>query len=165
MGASTVIGTAGSDEKLRRARDLGLDVGVNYKESDFADVVRDALGGRGVDVLLDVIGADYWERNIRSLAPRGRMVLVGLMGGNLTEANLGLLLMKRLQVRGTTLRARNLEEKAQAVRLFEKSVLPHLATGRIKTVVDRVYPLAEAAEAHRYLASNESFGKVVLKVT
>ena len=93
------------------------------------------------------------------------MVLVGLMGGNLTEANLGLLLVKRLQVRGTTLRARSLEEKAAAVRAFEKSVLPHLASGRIKTVVDRVYPLAEAAEAHRCLASNATFGKVVLKVT
>jgi putative PIG3 family NAD(P)H quinone oxidoreductase len=164
MGASTIIGTAGSAEKLRRAKDLGLDLGINYKEADFAEAVRDALDGRGVDVLLDVVGADYWERNIRSLAPRGRMVLVGLMGGNVTEANLGLLLMKRLQVRGTTLRARNLEEKALAVRLFEKSVLPHLASGRMKTVVDRVYPLAEAADAHRYLASNESFGKVVLRI-
>jgi putative PIG3 family NAD(P)H quinone oxidoreductase len=164
MGAATVIGTAGNDSKLQRARELGLDVGVNYRNEDFAEVVRETLGGRGVDVLLEVVGADYWERNIRSLAPKGRLVLVGLMSGPVAEANLGLLLVKRLQVRGTTLRARNLEEKAAAVRAFEKSVLPHLASGRMKTVIDRVYPLAEAAEAHRYLASNESFGKVVLKV-
>lgn len=164
MGASLVVGTAGTDEKLVRARDLGLDVGVNYHTGDFAAEALAATGGRGVDVVLDVIGADYWERNLRALAPRGRMVLVGLMGGAAAQANLGVLLMKRLQVRGTTLRARPLEEKAAATRAFEKSVLPHVASGRVKVVVDRVFPLREAAEAHRYLASNANFGKVVLEV-
>lgn len=163
MGASLVVGTAGSPEKLERAKALGMDIGVNYREQDFAEEVKRATGGRGVDVILDVIGAEYWERNLASLALKGRMVLVGLMGGAATQANLGALLMKRAQVRGTTLRARPLEEKAAATRAFEKSVLPHIASGRVKVVVDRAYPLAEAAEAHRYMESNANFGKIVLE--
>ena len=162
MGAALVIGTAGSADKLQRAATLGLDVGVNYREQDFAQEVKAATAGRGVDVILDVIGADYWDRNMASLALRGRMVLVGLMGGNSTNANIGVLLQKRASVRGTTLRARPLEEKAAATRAFEKSVLPHVASGRIKVVVDRVYPLAEAADAQEYMGANQNFGKIVL---
>ncbi|MGE0601261.1 MAG: NAD(P)H-quinone oxidoreductase [Dehalococcoidia bacterium] len=165
MGAALVIGTAGSPEKLAQAGDLGLDVGVNYHEQDFAEAVLNATGGRGVDVILDVIGADYWERNMRSLALKGRMILVGLMGGNSTNANIGVLLQKRASVRGTTLRARPLEEKGAATRSFEKSVLPHIASGRVKVIVDRVFPLAEAAAAQEYMGANQNFGKVVLKVT
>jgi putative PIG3 family NAD(P)H quinone oxidoreductase len=164
MGAGTVIGTAGSEEKLAQSKALGLDVGVNYRTQDFATEALAATGGRGVDVVLDVIGADYWERNIRALAPKGRMVIVGLMGGGAAQANLGMVLAKRLQVRGTTLRARPIEEKGTAVRAFEKSVLPHIATGRIKVVVDRVFPLAEAGAAQAYLESNANFGKVILEV-
>ncbi|MDE2668268.1 MAG: NAD(P)H-quinone oxidoreductase [Chloroflexota bacterium] len=164
MGASQVIGTAGSAEKLASAAELGLDVGVNYHEEDFAEVVRDATGGAGVDVVLDVIGAAYWEQNLRALARQGRMVEVGLMSGaELENASLGPLLMKRLQVRGTTLRARPLEQKAAATRAFEKSVLPHIASGRIKVVVDSVYPLAEAAAAQAYMEANANFGKIVLE--
>lgn len=163
MGASLVIGTAGSAVKLERAQALGMDIGVNYREEDFADVVKRATGGRGVDVIVDVIGAEYWEQNLASLALKGRMVLVGLMGGAATQVNLGVLLAKRAQVRGTTLRARPLEEKAIATRAFEKSVLPHIATGRVRVIVDRAYPLAEAAEAHRYMESNANFGKIVLE--
>ncbi len=164
MGASFVAGTASSDQKLDHSKALGLDHGINYRTADFADEVLKATGGRGVDVVLDVIGAEYWERNLKSLAPRGRMVLVGLMGGAGTQANLGMLLMKRLQVRGTTLRARPLEEKAATTKAFEKSIIPHIASGRVKVVVDRAYPLAEAAAAHVYLESNANFGKVVLEV-
>jgi putative PIG3 family NAD(P)H quinone oxidoreductase len=165
MGAGFVAGTAGADDKLERAKSLGLDLGLNYRTTpDFAAAVLQATGGRGVDVILDVIGADYWERNLRALAPKGRMVLVGLMGGAATQANLGMLLAKRLQVRGTVLRARPLEEKAAATKAFEKSVVPHLASGRITVPVDRVFPLADAAGAHRYLESNANFGKVVLEV-
>ena len=164
MGASLVLGTAGSEEKLARAKALGLDVGANYKTQDFAEVALEATGGRGVDVVLDVIGADYLEKNLRALAPKGRMVIVGLMGGGAAQVNLGLLLQKRLQVRGTTLRARPLEEKGATTRAFEKSVLPHIASGRIKVVVDRVFPLSAAAAAQEYMASNQNFGKVVLAV-
>ncbi len=162
MGASFVAGTAGSAEKLARAAELGLDLGINYREQDFAEAVLQATGGAGVDVILDVIGAEYWERNLRVLAPKGRMVIVGLMGGTSATANLGLLLQKRLQVRGTTLRARPLEEKALATRAFEKSVLPHIASGRIQVVIDRVYALRDAAEAHAYMSTNANFGKIVL---
>ncbi|MXX18452.1 MAG: NAD(P)H-quinone oxidoreductase [Dehalococcoidia bacterium] len=164
MGASQVIGTAGSAEKLTSAAELGLDVGVNYHEEDFAEVVGETTGGAGVDVVLDVIGADYWEQNLRALARQGRMVEVGLMSGAALEnASLGPLLMKRLQVRGTTLRARPLEQKAAAPRAFEKSVLPHIASGRIKVVVDSVYPLSEAAAAQAYMEANANFGKIVLE--
>ena len=164
MGASQVIGTAGSAEKLASAAELGLDVGVNYREQDFAEVVHEATGGAGVDVVLDVIGAAYWEQNLRALARQGRMVEVGLMSGAALEtASLQPLLMKRLQVRGTTLRARPLEQKAAATRAFEKSVLPHIASGRIKIVVDSVYPLSEAAAAQAYMEANANFGKIVLE--
>ena len=164
MGASVVIGTAGSSEKLAQAKALGMDVGANYKTEDFAEVALEATGGRGVDVVLDVIGADYLEKNFRALALKGRMVIVGLMGGGAAQVNLGVLLQKRMQVRGTTLRARPLEEKGYATRAFEKSVLPHIASGRIKVVVDRVFPLSEAAAAQEYMGSNQNFGKVVLAV-
>jgi putative PIG3 family NAD(P)H quinone oxidoreductase len=165
MGASLVIGTAGSAEKIEQAKALGMDAGVNYREQDFAAEVLKVTGGRGVDVILDVIGPDYWERNMKAIALKGRMVLVGMMGGNTTGANLGPLLAKRASVRGTTLRARPLEEKADATRAFEKSVVPHLASGRVKVVVDRVFPLAEAAAAQEYMGANQNFGKVVLSVS
>lgn len=164
MGAAQVIGTAGSADKLERAKALGLDTGVNYREEDFAERTLEATGGRGVDVILDVIGAEYWDRNMRALAAKGRMILVGLMGGNSTNANIGVLLQKRASVRGTTLRARPLEEKAATTKLFEKSVMPHLASGRVKVVVDRVFALSEAGAAHEYMATNQNFGKIVLKV-
>lgn len=164
LGARMVLGTAGSDEKIERARALGLDVGINYRAKDFAEETLRATGGRGADVILDVIGADYWERNMKALALKGRMVIVGLMGGNSTTANIGVLLQKRAQVRGTTLRARPLEEKALATRAFEKSVLPHIASGRIKVVVDREFALAEAAAAQQHMEANANFGKVILNV-
>ncbi len=162
LGASLVIGTAGSERKLEGARALGLDVGINYRTQSFPEVVREVTAGAGVDVILDVVGGSYLADNIRSLSPKGRMIVVGLMGGSKAELDLGLLLRGRLQIRGTTLRARPLEEKALAVRAFEKMVLPHIAAGRVRTVVDRTFPLAEAAKAHRVIEANENFGKVVL---
>jgi putative PIG3 family NAD(P)H quinone oxidoreductase len=164
MGASMVIGTAGSQEKLDQARALGLDVGIDYHTQDFAEEVAKATGGRGVDVILDVIGADYWDRNLRSLALKGRMIIVGAMSGGNITGNIGMLSAKRASVRGTVLRARPLEEKAAATRAFEKTVLPHLANGRIKVVIDRVFPLVEAGAAQAYMESNANFGKIVLDV-
>ncbi|MEX2080810.1 MAG: zinc-binding dehydrogenase [Dehalococcoidia bacterium] len=164
MGARLVAGTAGTSEKLAKAAELGLDIGINYNEQDFAEEVLRATEGRGVDVLLDVVGASYWERNMQSLARKGRMVIVGLMGGSAGQVELGVLQAKRLQVRGTGLRARSLEEKALATRAFERSVLPHVASGRIRTVVDRTFPLSDAAGAHRYMETNANFGKIVLEV-
>ena len=157
-------GTAGSAEKLAKAADLGLDVGINYNEQDFAEVVRDRSGGRGVDVILDVIGAPYWDRNIASLAVKGRMVIVGTMGGATHEVNIGSLMGKRLRVHGTVLRARPIEEKIDLNQKFIRHVLPLLADGRIRPVVDRVFPLEEVAEAHSYMESNANFGKIVLSM-
>lgn len=164
MGAAMVLGTAGSEAKLVAARELGLDVGIDYKTESFADRVLEATGGRGVDVLIDFVGASYLEANVRALAEKGRMVVVGLMGGFSGELPLGALMQKRLTIRGTLLRARSLEEKAAATRAFEKSVLPHLASGRIRTVVEQVFALADAAEAHRMMEANANFGKIVLSV-
>ncbi|HXC53545.1 MAG TPA: NAD(P)H-quinone oxidoreductase [Candidatus Limnocylindrales bacterium] len=164
MGASIVLGTAGSKEKLDAACKLGLDVAIDYKTEAFADRAREATGGRGVDVVVDFIGASYLESNVRALAEKGRMILIGLMGGFSGELALGAMLQKRLTIRGTLLRARSLEEKATAVRAFEKSVLPHIASGRIATVVDRVIPLANAADAHRLMEENANFGKIVLSM-
>jgi putative PIG3 family NAD(P)H quinone oxidoreductase len=164
MGAAIVIGTAGSAAKLEAARALGLDVGIDYKSEDFAERVLEATSGRGVDVVIDFVGASYLAANMRALAEKGRMIVVGLMGGFSGELPLGVLMQKRLTLRGTLLRARSLEEKAAATRAFEKSVLPHLASGRIRAVVDKVLPLAQAAEAHRLMEANANFGKIVLRV-
>lgn len=163
VGAAT-FGTAGSAEKLARAAELGLDVGINYHEEDFAEVVRDRTGGRGVDVVLDVVGAPYWERNLASMAVLGRMVLVGALGGGRLETNLGLLSPKRLRVQGTVLRARTLEEKMALTRQMERHVLPLLASGKLRAVVDRVFPLEEVSQAHEYMEANRNFGKIVLSV-
>jgi len=164
MGATPILGTAGSAEKLAAAKKLCLDVGVDYKSEDFVEVAKHATAGRGVDVIVDFIAAAYLERNVRALATRGRMVVIGLLGGLRAELDLGLLLAKRASIRGTVLRARPLEEKAAATKAFEKAVLPHVASGRIRAVVDSVYPLDRAADAHRYMEGNANFGKIVLEL-
>jgi len=164
MGATPVLGTAGSAAKLAAAKDLGVDVGIDYKSEDFVEATKRATGGRGTDVIVDFIAAAYLERNIRALAACGRMVVIGLLGGLRAELDLGLLLAKRASIRGTVLRARSLEEKAAATRAFEKAVLPHIASGRVRAVIDSVYPLERAADAHRYMESNANFGKIVLEL-
>ena len=157
-----VFGTEGSADKLQRAAELGMDVGINYREQDFSEVVREHTGGAGVDVLLDVIGADYWDRNLASLALRGRLVLVGTMGGGGVQADLRPIMFKRLRVHGTVLRSRPIEEKIALTNQIKRHVLPLIASGSIKPVVDSVYPLAEAAGAHRHMESNTNFGKIIL---
>ena len=157
-----VYGSAGSAEKLAKASELGLDVGINYKEQDFAEVVREGTGGVGVDVVLDMVGGPYWERNLASLALMGRLVLVGAMGGGRVETNLGLLMPKRLRVHGTSLRPRSLEEKIALTLQFKRHVLPLIADGRIRPVIDRAFPLEQVSEAHEYMESNANFGKIIL---
>ena len=159
-----VFVTAGSDEKCARCRQLGADLAINYKSDDFAKAVLEATGGRGVDVVLDSIGAPYLDANLRSLAIGGRLVLIGLMGGAKAEIGLGALLVRRLSVIGSTLRARPVEEKAEIVRGFLARFGDALEKGRIGAVVDRVLPLARAAEAHRAMKASEHFGKIVLRV-
>ena len=159
-----VFGTAGTAEKLAKAAPLGLDVGINYRDEDFQTVVMEHTHGAGVDVLLDVVGGPYWERNVGSMALRGRIVLVGTMGGGQVQINLGQLLFKRLRINGTVLRSRPLEEKIVLTNQFKRHVLPLLASGRIRPVVDRTFPLDQAAEAHAYMESDANFGKIILAV-
>jgi putative PIG3 family NAD(P)H quinone oxidoreductase len=161
----TVYATAGSDEKCRQCRELGADLAVNYRTGDFAAEVRGASGGRGVDVVLDSIGASYLTANLASLAVGGRLVLIGLMGGARAEIDLGALLTRRLALIGSTLRARPVEEKARIVAGFRERFGAALEAGRLRPVVHRVLPLAEAAEAHRILQASTHFGKVVLRVS
>jgi putative PIG3 family NAD(P)H quinone oxidoreductase len=157
-----VIVTAGNDAKCEQCRKLGADVAVNYRTAKFVDAVKEATGGRGVDVILDSIGAPYLADNLSSLAVGGRMSVIGMMGGPKAELNLGLVLMKRLSIIGSTLRARSVHEKAALVAGFLARFGDDLAAGRIRAIVHRVLPLAEAAAAHRALAASEHFGKIVL---
>jgi tumor protein p53-inducible protein 3 len=160
-----VLVTAGSDEKCRRCREHGADVAINYRGGDFAAAVRDSTGGRGVDVILDSIGARYLAANLSILTTGGKLVIIGLMGGARGEIDLAGLLMKRLRVIGSTLRSRSATEKASIVRAFEARFGAALREGRVRPVVDRVLPLGKAAEAHRIVQSSVHFGKVVLQVT
>ncbi len=161
----TIVVTAGSEEKCRRCLELGADVAVNYRDTDFAAAARDATDGRGVDVVLDSIGAPYLESNLSALAIGGRLVLIGLMGGARGEIGLGPLLVRRLQILGSTLRARPLREKAALVAGFQERFGAALAAAEIGPVVDQVFDLSQVAEAHRRVKASEHFGKVVLRVT
>ncbi|MEN8181826.1 MAG: NAD(P)H-quinone oxidoreductase [Myxococcota bacterium] len=162
-GASIIV-TAGSANKCERCRALGADLAVDYEREDFVQACRDFTAGRGVDVVLDSIGAPYLERNLGSLTVGGRLVLIGLMGGARAEINLGSLLAKRLQVVGSTLRARPVAEKALLVSAFWDRFGGAIEKGELKPVVDRVLPLEEVAEAHRLMKASEHFGKIVLRV-
>jgi NADPH:quinone reductase-like Zn-dependent oxidoreductase len=126
--------------------------------------VKDATGGHGADVVLDLVGGAYTAESVGACATRGRIVLVGLTGGPVAEMPLGDVLRKRITLVGTVLRARPLEEKIEAARMLERNIAPWLAEGRVKSVVDRVFPLAEAGAAHAYVAANVSFGKVILTI-
>jgi putative PIG3 family NAD(P)H quinone oxidoreductase len=158
------IGTARSPDKLERARTLGLVEAVQVERGRFADSVLARTRGRGVDVVLELVGGGYVAEDLACMAPRGRLVLVGLMAGASAEVDLALVLRKRLSLTGTVLRARPLEEKIAAMRAFARSIVPLLGAGALKAVVDQVLPLSEARAAHARMASNEGFGKVVLAV-
>src|SRR6185436_10728764 len=156
--------TAGSDDKLARCKALGADAGINYKTESFAERIAALTDSKGVDVILDCIGGSYLEDNVASLGPQGRLVIIGLMGGAKADVNLGLLVSRRLRVIGSVLRTRSLAEKVAITDAFRAEVLPLFASGVCKPIVDKVYPIAEAAAAHDYVAANQNFGKVVLKI-
>jgi NADPH:quinone reductase len=160
----TVLGTSRTAEKLGRVAELGLDIGIETTRQDFAAVAREATGGRGVDVVIDHLGASALAGNIEALAPRGRLVLVGLLAGRHATVDLAELLRKRITIVGTTLRARPLEEKIALTRRFESQVLPWFESGRVRPVVDRVVPFADIRAAQERLESNLGFGKVVLSL-
>ncbi|MDK1361447.1 NAD(P)H-quinone oxidoreductase [Arthrobacter sp. zg-Y1219] len=161
FGAVPMV-TAGSDEKLELARSLGAQVLINYKEEDFVARVREATDGRGADVILDVIGAKYLQRNLEALAVSGRLVIIGLQGGTKAEIDLNLVMRKRLAVIGTTLRARPAEEKAAIMQAVRKYVWPLVEAGTIRPLVDRTFPLADAGAAHEYFDSGHHTGKILL---
>lgn len=159
-----VITTAGSPEKLARCLELGAHAAINYKTEAFAEQVKTLTDGRGVDVILDFVGAPYWNDNLASLAVGGRLMLIGFLGGAAGQLNLGAILPKSLTISGTTLRRTPLEQKIALTRDFAVFGLPRLASGELVPVTDRVFPLEQAAEAHRYMASNANTGKIILRL-
>jgi NADPH2:quinone reductase len=163
---ATAYGTSRTAEKLQRAKEFGLSasVAVGNDPSVFAEAVKDWTHGKGVDVILDLVGASYLKANLESLATLGRLIFVGTTGGPKAEIDYSIVMRKRLRIMGTSLRTRSLEEKATATRLFAQHVVPLLANGAVRPVVDRVYKIEEVREAHQRIESNESFGKVVLTI-
>lgn len=160
----TVLVTAGSQARVDSCVALGADGGVVYRDRDWATEVLETTGGRGVDVVLDVVGGSYLRSNLSCLATEGRLVVIGLGGGAKAEINLGVVLSKRLSVMGSTLRARTTQEKALLMRRLVGEVWPGFADGTLRPVIDRVLPLERVADAHAALEAGDVVGKVVLTV-
>lgn len=158
----TTITTAGSQQKLERCLDLGADFGINYQTEDFAGRVLEFTEGRGVDIVLDWIGGPYLSKHLEILKPQGRLVIIGLMGGARAEINLATVVAKRLRLIGSMLRVQSPEAKAALTRSFAAQVRPLLAAGKVRPVIDRVFPLEAVEEAHQYMKDNRHFGKIVL---
>ena len=160
---ATVFATAGSDQKCRAIEALGAERGINYRTEDFTAVVKELTGGRGVDLILDIVGADYLARNVAALAVDGRLVEIGFMGGkSAATVDLGDILRRRLTITGSTLRPRTVEEKGAIADALRGQVWPLLEAGRVKPIIYRTFPLAEAAAAHQLMESSEHIGKIVL---
>jgi NADPH:quinone reductase len=153
-----VFGTSRSAEKLERCKEFGLDVGILVGED-----IKFSETAKGIDVVLDLVGAKYFAENLESLALNGRMILVGLTSGTKAEFDLGIALRKRLKIIGTVLRSRSSEEKAEATANFARDVLPFIAKGKLVANLNKVFNFSEIQEAHKYMESNESFGKIVLE--
>lgn len=162
---ATTLGTASSAEKLARARALGLDVAIDRNSEDFAKAVKAHTRGAGVHVILDTVGPSYWEANLASLAKCGRMVLIGLLGMGPANLRADLILNKRIRIFGSVLRSRPLEEKIAATQAFARAVVPLLERRLLEPVLDRVFELAQAREAHEHMERNENVGKIVLRVS
>lgn len=160
----TVFATAGSKKKCDACAALGAARAINYHEEDFVEIVKSETRGRGVDVILDMIGGPYIERNFRAAARGGRIVNISFLAGLKAEVNFGLMLMKRLSLMATTLRSRANAEKALIRDAVEREVWPLIARSRIRPVIDRVYPLGQAGAAHARMASSEHIGKILLKI-
>ncbi|RKU18953.1 hypothetical protein C6501_02005 [Candidatus Poribacteria bacterium] len=159
-----VFVTAGTPNKIDNCKALGAIAGINYKQSDFVAEIERLTDGDGVDVVLDFIGAPYLARNLQILKTKGRLLQVGLMGGAVTEIDLGVVMRKRLQVIGSVMRPQSLDEKIAITQRFAQRWLPALKAGTLRSVIDSVYPLAQAREAHEYMEANRNFGKIILKI-
>ncbi|KAK9131641.1 hypothetical protein Scep_011169 [Stephania cephalantha] len=157
-----VFVTAGGEEKLAVCKDLGADVCINYKTEDFVARVKEETGGKGVDVILDSIGASYFQRNLESLNMDGRLFLLGFQTGAVTQVNLASIFAKRIKVQGAGLRSRTPENKATIVSEVEKNVWPAIAAGKVKPVIFKSFPFSDAAEAHRLMESSHHIGKILL---
>ena len=162
FGAQAVFATAGSRDKTHACEKLGATRGIDYKHEDFVKVVKDATSGRGVDVILDMIGGDYIQRNISALAVDGRLVYIAFLRGPQAELNLLPLMLKRAWITGSTLRARPVEQKGAIAAALRRQVWPLLDQGKVKPQIFKTFPLAEAAEAHRLMESSAHIGKIVL---
>ncbi len=157
-----VIATAGSADKCKACEDLGAVRAINYREEDFVEVVKEVTDGKGADVILDMVGGDYVARNIEAAARQGRIVNIAYMSGSRVEVDLLPLMLKRLTLRGSTLRARDVAEKARLTSEVRMHVWPLIEAGRIKAVVDDTYPLADASKAHERMESSGHVGKILL---
>jgi tumor protein p53-inducible protein 3 len=164
LGAEAMV-TAGSKEKLERCRELGATAGWNYKDGSFAPWVKELTEGKGVDLILDFVGAPYFKDNVDSLAVDGRLIIIGTLGGaKVRDVNLTDILMRRLRIVGTALRSRSVEDKIKLTREFSEFALPRFADGRLQPVIDRVFDWQDVREAHRYMESNANIGKIVLRI-
>jgi putative PIG3 family NAD(P)H quinone oxidoreductase len=159
-----VFATAGSDDKARACERLGAVRGINYRTEDFVEVMRAQTGGKGVDVILDMVAGSYVPRNLDIAALEGRIVVISLLGGSRAEINMGLILTKRLTLTGSTLRARTVAQKAEVADAVHKNIWPLLSAGRVRPVIHATFPLAEAAEAHRLMETSNHIGKIVLTI-
>jgi NADPH:quinone reductase len=159
-----VFATAGSAEKCAACERLGAERAINYREEDFVAVVQEATGGRGADVILDMVGGEYLARDVRALAPEGRLVMIAFLGGAKAELNFAAVMSKRLTITGSTLRPQSVEAKARIAAALEREVWPLIAGGRIAPVMDETFPLIEAAAAHARMESSAHIGKIVLEV-
>ncbi|MBM7845996.1 NAD(P)H-quinone oxidoreductase [Herpetosiphon giganteus] len=162
-GAEVII-TAGSAAKIERCRELGALAGINYRTENWPERLQELTDHQGVDVVLDMLGASYFNANLASLRVGGRLVIIATMGGAQTELDLRTLMLKRLTVCGTTLRARPIAAKAALTQQVLQDVLPRFADGTFKPVIEAVFDLAEASAAHRLLESSQHVGKIVLRV-
>jgi len=159
-----VLATAGSADKCKACLDLGADRAINYKTEDFVAVSKEATGGKGVNVTLDMVGGDYTDKNIIAAAEDGRIVQIATLGGADVKFNISRLMVKRVTLTGSTLRPRTREVKAGFARALEAKVWPLFGAGKIKVVMDSTFPLAQAADAHRRLETGQHIGKIVLTV-
>jgi len=159
-----VFATAGNAAKCRACEKLGAEKAINYREEDFVAAIETATSGRGVDVILDMVGGDYVERNIKLLKTEGRLVNIAFLKGSKVEINLLPMMLKRLTLTGSTLRPRSVAEKGAIARAIEEKVWPLIAAGKVKPIIERQFPLAQAAEAHRLMETSTHIGKIVLVV-
>jgi NADPH:quinone reductase len=162
LGGVTVFGTSRSAAKLERAKGLGLVHGIDASSKEWPAAVEALVGTNGIHAVVDLVGGDYLRDNVRLLAPRGRLLIVGLTAGNRSELDLGVVLRKRLKLIGTALRSRPLEEKAALAREFSQRVIPFFESRQLRPVIERVVPFERIADAHAEMASNSTFGKLVL---